>query len=348
MSGPLYVPVLPAKPHALAAYQYLDPVVQSAVVPLWNLPPRPGLPPDALRAATRRDAHAVSRRQRHHPAWLDSPFADAAQLTALAAVLAELGELGPLRPVTGPDRPASHQAASLAQARASGNGLGIRVAMPGEWDGATALAVGDLLARADPAVETDLLLDLGAVLADRGDAAKEALRALDSLMPLTPWRTAAVLSGAFPAVTAGMLEHGLCAEPRMDWRIWRDLWDSGRSYLRWLSHGDYGIQPVRALAREASGGRGGPPWGTLRYTTEESFVLAKVLARGENRDTANRTAARQLAELPDFRGAAAGAGESWLRDCAHGRGPSGTGNATVWLRVGNCQHMSYVVRSLRT
>ncbi|MFJ9647472.1 beta family protein [Streptomyces sp. NPDC101206] len=348
MSGPLYVPVLPAKPHALAAYQHLDPAVQSAVVPLWNLPPRPGLPPEALRTQIRRDAHAVSRRQRHHPAWLDAPFADAAQLTALAAVLTELGELCPLRPVTGPDRPASHQAASLAQARAAGNGLGIRVTVPGEWDGAAALAVRDLLARADQAVETDLLLDLGAVLADRAEAVKEALRALDALMPLIPWRTAAVLSGAFPDVTADKLEHGLHSEPRMDWHTWRGLSDSGRGYASWLSYGDYGIQPVRALAREASDGRGGPPWGTLRYTTEESYVLAKVLARGEDRTTVNRTAARQLTELPDFRGAAAGAGESWLRDCAHGRGPDGTGNATVWLRVGNVQHMSYVVRSLRS
>ncbi|WP_327133913.1 beta family protein [Streptomyces sp. NBC_01343] len=48
------------------------------------------------------------------------------------------------------------------------------------------------------------------------EAAKEALRALGALMPLTPWRTAVVLSGAFPAVTADMLEHGLRAEPRMD------------------------------------------------------------------------------------------------------------------------------------
>ncbi|MGW4505055.1 beta family protein [Streptomyces sp. NPDC004436] len=346
MSGPLYVPVLPAKPHALAAYQHLDPVVQPAVVPLWNVPPRPGLPPDVLRAEIRRDVHAVTRRQRHHPAWIDAPFAGQAQLNALAAVLAELGELGPLRPVTGPGRPAAHQAASVAHARIAGNGLGIRVAVPGEWDGDSALAVRDLLARVDPAVETDLLLDLGAVLADRTEAAKEALRALDVLIPLIPWRTTAVLSGAFPDVTADKLQHGLYAEPRMDWHLWGELAGSDRDYASWLSHGDYGIQPVRALAREVSQG-GGPPWGTLRYTTEDSFVLAKVLTRGEGRDSVNRAAARQLTELPDFRGPAAGAGESWLRDCAYGRGPAGTGNATVWLRVGNVQHMSYVVRSLR-
>ncbi|MFC9244723.1 hypothetical protein ACFT7S_12025 [Streptomyces sp. NPDC057136] len=37
--------------------------------------------------------------------------------------------------------------------------------------------------------------------ADRDEAAKEALRALDALMPLAPWRTA-MLSSAFPVVTA--------------------------------------------------------------------------------------------------------------------------------------------------
>ncbi len=110
----------------------------------------------------------------------------------------------------------------------------------------------------------------------------------------------------------------------------------------------YGIQPTRAFAREPSAGRGGPAWGVLRYTTEESFVLGKMLTRGDGRAAANRSVARRFLELPDFRGATASAGESWLRDCACGRdGAAGTGNATVWLRVGNVQHMSYVVRSLR-
>ncbi|MFE3945711.1 hypothetical protein ACFXPV_28225 [Streptomyces sp. NPDC059118] len=91
----------------------------------------------------------------------------------------------------------------------------------------------------------------------------------------------------------------------------------------------------------------GRPGGRSATPRRRRFVLAKVLARGEDRITVNRAAARQLVEMSDFRGAAAGAGEVWLRDCAHGQGPSGTGTAAVWLRVGNVQHMSYVVRSLR-
>ncbi|MGY3684110.1 hypothetical protein ACVWXU_007733 [Streptomyces sp. TE33382] len=135
--------------------------------------------------------------------------------------------------------------------------------------------------------------------------------------------------------------------PRTDWHVWRELTSSGRGYVGWLGYGDYGIQPARAIGREPTPGSGGPAWGFFRYTTAESFALVKVLARGEDRSAVNWAAARRLLELPEFRGAAAGAGESWPRDCAHGHGATGTGNATVWLRVGNVQHRTFVVHSLR-
>ncbi|MBO0655489.1 beta family protein [Streptomyces triculaminicus] len=347
MSGPLYVPVLQARPHAAEAYRQLSPAVQRAVVPLWSFLPRTGLSLDALTAHLQREAHALNKVQRHYPAWVDMPVADETQLAALAGVLSDLGALTLLRPVTGPRRTEHQQSSAFEAARRSGRGLGIRVALSGEWDGATTPLVRDLLDRAGLAVETDLLLDLGAVRADRTDAVKEALRALDALIPLTQWRTAAVLSGGFPEVTAEMLEQGLRSEPRTDWQCWCGVTDSGRSYVPSVSYGDYGIQPTRAFTREPSAGRGGPPWGVLRYTIEESFVLGKMLARGDDRAAANRAMARKILELPEFRGAMASSGESWLRDCARGHGgAAGTGNATVWLRVGNVQHMSYVVRSL--
>ncbi|MFB7028566.1 MULTISPECIES: beta family protein [unclassified Streptomyces] len=346
MSGPLYVPVLPAKPHARQAYRQLSPAVQAAVVPLWNLPTRTGSHPDVLATDIRQDIREVSRVQRHHPAWVDAPFADEAQLSVLADVLSADAEASSLRPVTGPERSEGHQAAALEHARSTGNGLAIRVMMPGEWDDGVAHGLRDLVARVDPAVEADLLLDLGAVRADRPDAAKESLRALDALMPLMPWRTAAVLVGGFPDVTARLLEHGTAVEPRWDWLAWREL-TSTREFVRRLAYGDYGIDSTRGIARGPSSGNGGPPWGVLRYTIDESFVLKKVPTRGDDRAAAIRAAAREVLALPDFRGATAGAGEAWLRDCARGQGSRGTGNAAVWLQAGNAQHMTYVVRSLQ-
>lgn len=347
MSGPLYIPVLPTKAHARKAYLRLSPAIQGAVAPLWNVPPRPGLRVDALAAAVRQDVLDVSRVQRYHPAWVDTPFADESQLSVLAEVLSDLAGVSPLRPVTGPERPARQQTATLENARSAGDGLAIRVTMAGEWDDAVGHGVRDLIARVGPAVELDLLLDLGAVRADRPDAAKEALRALDALTPLTPWRTAAVLGGGFPDVTAELVEHGAAVEPRWDWLLWRELNHSTREFVHGLTYGDYGIDSSRGITRSPSSGSGGPPWGVLRYTTEESFVLLKVPTRGEDRAADIRAAAQEILALRDFRGAAAGAGETWLRDCALGQGPEGTGNAAVWLQAGNVQHMTFVVRSLR-
>ncbi len=187
------------------------------------------------------------------------------------------------------------------------------------------------------------------VLDERPDAGKEALRALDALIPLTPWRTVSLLGGGFPRVTADMLEHGPRAEPRAERRMWHEVRAMGRAYAPHLGYGDYGVQHTEAIAQAPAPGRkGGPPWGVLGYTTENSYVLSKMLTRGSDRIATNRRAARQITELPEFRGAGAGQGEKWLRDCANGplTVSKGVGGPKEWLRTGNLQHMTYVVRSL--
>lgn len=350
MSEPLYVPVLPVRQHARMAYERLRPDIQAAVAPLWNLPPSPGVTPAALeRAHWQKELGRVRGAHRRHPGWIDAPFAEAAQIPALAEILAECSALNRLlRPVTGPERSEAQQTAASESARLCGCGLGVRVRMPGEWDGSAAEAVGALLDRVDQDVPIDLLLDLGTVLPGRPDAGKEALRALDALVALVDdWRTVAVLGGAVPHITDDMLPLGEPhEEPRADWEMWHEILAGGRERLSRLGYGDYGVQPPPALATEPGGG--GPPWGVLRYTTDRSFVLCKVLSRGPERTASIRGAARRIRDLPEFRGAAASAGETWLRDCADGpvTDSKGSGSHTEWLRAGNVQHMTYVVRSL--
>jgi hypothetical protein len=86
----------------------------------------------------------------------------------------------------------------------------------------------------------------------------------------------------------------------------------------------------------------------LRYTTDHAYVLCKTLNHGADRIAVNRGAARHIVGLPEFRGADAGPGEEWLRNCADGplTTSKGTGGFTQWLEAGNLQHMTYVVRSL--
>ncbi|GHH80417.1 hypothetical protein GCM10018793_35580 [Streptomyces sulfonofaciens] len=176
------------------------------------------------------------------------------------------------------------------------------------------------------------------------DAAKEALRALDTLVPLAPWRTVAVMSGGFPEPPDGFREGTSYEAPRADWDTWHGIHHSGRLYLPLLHYGDYGVLPARYTARTPPSGKGGPSWGVLRYTTSRSYLFEKVLQRGDHRDAVNRAAAGRIRSLTDFRGPSAGTGEGWLRDCAHGSGT--TGNHSVWNRVGNIQHMTFLVKCL--
>lgn len=348
MSGPLYVPVLPTRPHAAEAFRRLWPDVRAVIRPLWNLPPLPGAAPEALGTVVAQYVDRVSAVSRRG-GWLDAPFGEDAQTAALAEALALYCAWGWLLPVTGPERTGAQQAAAVETARRCLRGLGVRVRVTGEWDGHLGEHVRDLLDRTGPEVPVDLLLDMGAVLDDRRDAGKEALRALDALMPLTAWRNAVLLGGAFPRVTADMVEQGRCEAGRAEWRMWHEVRATGRAYAPLLGYGDYGVQSPNALAQAPAPGRkGGPPWGVLRYTTGSTYLFVKTLTRGADRIAVNRGAARRIVESPEFRGAGAGPGEEWLSDCANGplSTGEGVGGPTEWLRAGNLQHMTYVVRSL--
>ncbi|MGA5897041.1 beta family protein [Streptomyces venetus] len=184
MSGPLYVPVLPTRPHAVGACRRLWPDVRAAIRPLWNLPPLPGAAPETLTTLVGKYVDPVSAASRHG-GWIDTPFGEDAQTAALAEALSVYCEWGRLLPVTGPERTEAQQAAA-------------------------------------------------------------------------------------------------------------------------------------------------------------------VLTRGSDRIAVNRSAARRIIGLPEFRGAGAGQGEEWLSDCANGplSTSEGVGGPAEWLRAGNLQHMTYVVRSL--
>ncbi|MFD1306888.1 beta family protein [Streptomyces kaempferi] len=348
MSEPLYVPVLPTRPHAAGACRRLWPDVRAAIRPLWNLPPLPGAATETLAKLVGKYVDPVSAVSRHG-GWIDAPFGEDAQTADLAEALSVYCELGQLRPVTGPERTETQQAAAVETARRCARGLGVRVRVAKEWDDSLGEHVRSLLSRTGPEVPVDLLLDMGAVLDDRSDAGKEALRALDALMPLAVWRNAALLGGGFPRVTADMLEEGSHEGERAEWRMWHEVRATGSAYAPLLGYGDYGVQPPSALAQvPAPGRKGGPSWGVLRYTTDSSYLLFKTLARGRDRIAVNRSAARRIVELPEFRGAGAGQGEEWVSDCAYGplSTGEGVGGPTERLRAGNLQHMTYVVRSL--
>lgn len=344
MSGPLYVPVLPIRAHAVAAVKDLAPWVRDRTSPLWTLPAITAQDAHQLKLTVDKELRRVATVQKYTAAWLDAPHAD---LTAApyAELLHSYWSHTALRPVTGPDLPAAHQTAAADSALNGGNSLGIRVQLPGTWTDDLAERTAALLDRTDPEVRVDLLLDLQTVSPGRPDAGKEALRALDALAPLTSWRTIAALSGGFPDEVDRLLERERGDADRVDWDTWHEIRASGRSYAHLVRYGDYGTLPARNIGRAVDDGDRSR-FGLLRYTTERSFLLSRFWAAKRGETGVTREAAGWITEQPDYRGAAASTGDRWYHQCALTSGSEGTGNPTTWNKVGNIQHMTYVVRCL--
>lgn len=344
MSEPLYVPVLPIRAHAVAAAKELAPWVRDRTSPLWTLPAITVQDADQLKLTLDKELRRVAIAQKYTEAWLDAPHADFAA-APYADLLHSYWSHTALRPVTGPDLPVAHQSAAAESARNGGNSLGVRVRLPGTWIDDLTERTAALLAMTDPEVRVDLLLDLQTVSPGRPDAGKEALRALDALTPLTSWRTIAALSGGFPDEVDRLLERERGDADRVDWDTWHEIRMSQRPYANLVHYGDYGALPARNIGRAVDDGDRSP-FGLLRYTTERSFLLSRFWAAKRGETGATREAARWITEQPDYRGAAASIGDRWYQQCALTSGSEGTGNPTTWNKVGNIQHITYVVRCL--
>ncbi|MER8230947.1 hypothetical protein [Streptomyces sp. NPDC094049] len=346
---PLYVPALPARPSALDAYDLLPTRARACVTPLWTVPPpgggsrargargrhprpaprphpdlnpgsdrhpapRPGRVDDHLRATLER----IEAVQRGRPAWVDAFHTEGG--TGLpAGDLLRYGRPGsPLRPVTGVERPARQQTATAETALGNGDGLGVRVpltAPPGE---ALRDATRRLLRRVAFAhCPVDLLLDLRSVLDEHHPAEKWALRALDLLVPLHPWRTVVLLAGSFPHAYPGAYGAPLAEAHRFDWDLWHMVVDGPERPAVPVVYGDYGADHAGSADRPPRAD-GGAPWGTVRYTMERTFVLARVPTRGPDHADAVRASAREIVCAEGFRGGQFSRGERWLLACASG------------------------------
>ncbi|MGY0058417.1 beta family protein [Streptomyces sp. LZ34] len=211
-----------------------------------------------------------------------------------------------LRLVTGPERDPAHQRYAADLAFLSGRGLGIRVLLDDPPDRPLSTDLLNLIDRLClPPSRLDLILDAGPV-AGSGDIDKRALAALDLLGALVPWRTTVLTSGAFPRT----IEH-LDAQPtrviqRHDWQLYRSVRAARPEALNSLVYGDYSVEHAFS-ANIPSVRRPGPPWGLLRYTAPDGFLVARAPTRGSDRAARVRAMARWIAEADFFRGIHGGA-----------------------------------------
>jgi hypothetical protein len=223
--------------------------------------------------------------------------------------------------------------------------MGIRFLVdtpPDEPQSTELLSLMDRLRLPPPSV--DLILDIGAV-SDAAEAGKTATAALDLLGTLAPWRTVVLTSGAFPRVHDSPGAESSYVAQRHDHHVYEAVRAARPAFPRAVAYGDYSVE--NAFSANIPHVRApGPPWGVMRYSTPDGFMIGRVPTRGNERADRVRAMARWITCSDAFRGAEYGDGERWLHECAQGEGSKGTGNAETWIKVGHMQHMSFVVNQL--
>ncbi|MFB6548827.1 hypothetical protein [Streptomyces sp. NPDC056405] len=355
---PVYVPVLPVRRGAWQAYARLGDAVRPRVAPLWTLVPRtgaertrgvPGNPePEEDRVDLERwlppRVDQLADAARGMPGWVDAGHMEA--LLGAAPGLWRLLTGTRLRPVTGPERSPALQRYAADLAFLTGRGIGIRVladTTADEPDTTALLALVDRLCL--PPSRIDLIVDVGPV-ADAADGTKLAVTALDLLSALAPWRTVVLTAGAFPRLPEHPDSGPFLTVPRHDRQLHRGVRAARPAFPRRLLYGDYSVE--HALSVNLPHIRPhAPPWGLLRYTGPDGYLLARVPTRGgADRVDQVRGMARRITRSPAFRGAEYSDGEAWLHACAGGDGRAGSGNAETWIRAGHVQHMTFVVEQL--
>ncbi|MEU6193466.1 hypothetical protein [Streptomyces sp. NPDC047061] len=359
MVKPIYVPVLPARPRGWKAYEALHPRLQRRIAPLWTVVPYTGperpraervvLDPDddptVVEGRFTSDVDGLLRAVGGRPGWVDAAHVEG-RVRGAATGLWRLATRSGLRLVTGPERDRTLQRYSADLAFLSGRGLGIRLLVDEPPDERCSAELQSMVSRLCLVPSrTDLILDMGAVM-DGDETVKDAIAALDLLGTLLPWRMVVLTSGAFPRFHEERGRLSAYEVRRHDLDLDRAVRRARPGLPGSVVYGDYSVEHVSAANIPPGDDPYGPPWGLLRYTTHDSYLIARAPMRGREHVERVRATARWITEAGGFRGAEYGDGERWLHECAAGEGAKGSGNPETWIRVGHLQHMAFAVNQL--
>jgi hypothetical protein len=161
--------------------------------------------------------------------------------------------------------------------------------------------------------------------------------AIERIPDLSAFRSFTVACSSFP-LSLSHLPAGTHRLERADWFLWRAIRDSLRVGTRSPGYGDYSIVHPKLL----TGGRIGTA--TLRYTTHDSFVIARGRSLEQFGFSEYNRLAREFVVNDVYLGRGYSKGDAFLHDNALGR--AGTGTQGQWIQLGVNHHLTYVVRQL--
>lgn len=245
-------------------------------------------------------------------------------------------------PVTSLDRDRPYQSAVKQAVYKDGRGLCLRLRI--EDAGKTDLkkSVNKLLAEVGlTAAECDLLLDLGAppnFEPIQGFA--KLVEAITRKLPyLAQWRTFTIIGTSFPPSMAG-IKQGSTTIPRFEWLLFKAL-KAMLASIRPPTFGDYTINHPDVLSLDM---RLVKPSATIRYTTDDSWLIVKGPNVRDKKFEQYREHCRTVIGSPSFPGAGFSYGDKYIAECA--AGTASTGNLTTWRNVGTNRHLEKVVSDI--
>ncbi len=364
MPEPIYLPILKGKEGEYSALEALTPDVKELICPLIEVPE---IPFDYIdnRPAKSLEEHVRGVAEKMEKCWgtsgslyIDIPWLDTDELTEgdvhhpLSQILQDGLDRGlQVIPVFGFDRPESYKSAVKDAVDHYRRGFCLRLRVADFAEDRELETEIDVLLQHLGTTETevDVLIDLGDLRSNgmEGDEVRDLMFARATLgsVPLRQWRMLALAAASFPVNLSGVDSNATTLVPRSEWR----LWNSVRRHPTRLPanrvpiFGDYAISnpfptemDPRMMRMSAS----------IRYTTEDSWLVVKGKNVRNHGYEQYRTLSRALIDSPAFYGPGYSWGDQFITECAGGK--VGTGNATSWRKVGTNHHLTVVARQIST
>jgi hypothetical protein len=355
----LYVPILKGKEGEYGALEALSASVQNVIAPLIEVP---DVPYDYAneRPARSLDDHVGGVADRLKRSWgdrhlyLELPwFGDDEHLRdGMAAAERVFNDCAARQlnavPVVRTSSSDAYLAATRSHVRRCGGRFAIRL-MTSDFDEEGAedplAQVTRLLNSIQGIVaQGDLILDFGDVGEDAARASLVARSVLSQAPLMEQWQRVVLAGASFPENLSEFSAATTSKVPRIEWQVWQRLRRRPLPRNSELVFGDYAIaHPIpseldpRVMRMSAS----------IRYTTEEHWLVVKGKNVREWGFDQYYDLARNLVALPEFSGEHFSWGDQYIARAARAH-VTGPGNATTWRKVGTNHHITFVATDLMT
>lgn len=352
-----YVPILKAKEGEYGALGSMSSEEKERITPLIEIPPIPwdhknGVPEKTI------DQHLLKVDRKLEKSWgAQQPFfidlrwiSDRERMSDRGHPLAHLFSQVRLRalraiPVTGLIRSNEYQVACREIVETDKRGVCLRLQKEDfEEEKPIEASVAELLGSLRISQEdTDLVLDLGSLLTERGEESSLDIVPLVECIPfLKKWRSLVLAATGFPVDLMGLPPSEISIIPRLEWTLWCSVAADSR-IARTPAFGDYAIahpQPPevdpRLMRASAS----------IRYTTKDVWLILKGRNLRDHGYKQFHDVSKSLLKNAAYTGPKFSWGDQYIKDCANRLVSSG--NLTTWRRVGTSHHLAYVMQQIAT